>query len=696
MDLSITAALALFVLITLSTVVFFAARRFNLPYTVLLVTVGLFIVPIVNLPYLKNILGFLDDMVLTPELLFYIFLPILIFESGFNMNIQKILSSAWVISLMSVISLLISTLLIAVSLYFLMPVIGINMPLSIALLFGALISPTDPVAALSIFKAAGVPTRLANIFEGESLLNDGTAMALFFVMLGIATTGFHGSETVLHGFIEFSLMVFLGIGFGLLMAAVFSYALRFTKSNEFVTVTLMLISAHIVFILCEMINQSGVVHISPIIATAVSSLFMGNYSRRILVPRVDEYLSKLIEHIAFVVNSLVFLMAGFLFASAGVDFIELWLPILITVIVVAIARVISIYSVTFPLSLTKLEEPIPSSWQKLLAWGSLRGALSIIIVMLIPKDFTVPGWTLEYSPHDFLLALTIGCILATLFIKAPLIKPIMEKLGITNSNPLTEAHEADFAIYYLMKQMSQLDEYKTKRFLSDEQYNLAANKVTDKLKEAEAQRQEIVAKYGMDLFKQSLHMAMVNVEKTMLKRLLSNNEVSEKTFRKIYSKLNGRLNKIEDSKESTNRINNHRNHSDIFEHMVNFIQTPFERNRELTRLQRLEYYRAQMVIANKAINVVEEMQTGLNAPVFLSDAYDDLVSLYRVYKQRSRKKAEDLMLSSKEDLSPYLENLAHRSLEASGSRAIAYLHENGLADEHMQEAIQHGWKVLPD
>lgn len=693
MDITITSALALFVLIALSTVVFFTARRFNLPYTVLLVFVGLFLIPVVNLPYLKNVFGFLSDMVLTPELLFFIFLPILIFESAFNMNIRKILDSAWAISLMSVVSLLISTVLIAVALYMIMPLIGIHMPLAVALVFGALISPTDPVAVLSIFKECGVPRRLANIFEGESLLNDGTAMALFFVMLGIATEGFHGTDTVIHGLVEFSIMVIMGIGFGLLMAALFSRALRFTKSNEFVSVTLMLISAHMVFILCEVINKTGIVHVSSIIATAVAALFLGNYSRHILAPKVDEYLTKLVEHMVFVINSLVFLMAGLLFSSANVNFAELWLPILVTVLVVATARIISVYAVTLPLNMTKLERPMPPSWQKLLAWGSLRGALSIIIVMLIPKDFTVPGWTYEHSPRDLLLALTIGCILATLFIKAPLIKPIMRKLNIADNNPLKDAHEADLAIYYLLKEQSQLNNYKTKGFLSQDQYDVSASKVANKLKEAEAQRQNLVEKYGMEIFKQSLHLSMVHVEKTSLKRLFVNEEVSEKTFRKIYSKLGGRLDRIEESREDAHLINTYTDRKDIFEHLVNFIQMPFDTQRELSHQQKLEYYRAQMIIARKAIKAIEQMQTEFDRLVFLPEVYDEVISLYRRYKDRSGTKAEDLVASFKQELSPYLENLAHRSLAASGTRAMSYLHESGLADEHMQETIRSRWSV---
>src|SRR5690625_3272767 len=144
MVLSLTSTLSLFVLIALSTAVFFAAKRFKLPYTVLLVAIGILLVPIVNLPYLSTVFGFLDDLVLTPELLFYIFLPVLIFESGFNMNIRKIVDNAWAISMLAAVSAIISTAVIGGLLYLALPLIGHEVPLILTLIFGAAISSTDP------------------------------------------------------------------------------------------------------------------------------------------------------------------------------------------------------------------------------------------------------------------------------------------------------------------------------------------------------------------------------------------------------------------------------------------------------------------------------------------------------------------------------------------------------------------------
>lgn len=120
---------------------------------------------------------------------------------------------------------------------------------------------------------------------------------------------------------------------------------------------------------------------------------------------------------------------------------------------------------------------------------------------------------------------------------------------------------------------------------------------------------------------------------------------------------------------------------------------PFDLQRELSHQQKLEYYRAQMIIARKAIKAIEQMQTEFDRPVFLSQAYDEVISLYRRYKDRSGTKAEDIVAAFRQELSPYLENLAHRSLAASGTRAMAYLQESGLADEHTQETIRNRWSV---
>lgn len=688
MVLNITSTLSIFLLIALSTAIFFAARRLKVPYTVLLTLVGLLLVPITSIPWLHDSIGFLGNMVLTPELLFFIFLPVLIFESGFNMKIRNMLDNVWSIGLLSVVGLLVSTLVIAGLLTLTLPLIGFDIPFILALLFGAVISATDPAAALTLFKEAKAPKRLSMIFEGESLFNDGTAVALFLVVLAVATDGFHGGSTIFHGVLDFGIMVLAGIAFGLVMAALFSRAIRFTRQNEFATVTLITISAHLVFILTELINESGVMHISSIIATAVSSLFLGNYSRHIMTPKTNEYLHSLIEHMSFVANSLVFLLAGLLFANSGVDFGQLWLPILVTVAVVMIARVIAIYSITLPLNLTKLEAHIPASWQALLAWGSLRGALAIIFVLMIPDDFTLEGWTYAYSPRDFLLALTIGCILATLFIKAPLIGPFIRKFKLNEPAPLEEAHEADLGVYYVMTERSRLLIHKTKGFVAPEEYKALMDNVDTQLTSLNNDRAQLIKKHGDGLFERSLHLAMIDIERTVLERLFHNEEVTERVYRKIYSKLTLQKEAIERARHDDINPSRHTDRKDIFDHMVTKTVTLFDRKSGETPLEeKLQYYRAQMIIARKAVQGVDRMQTEYDQPIFLEKPYQKVRNRYETYRRGSAKKVDDLVAKHREELEPYLAKLAKASLSASGKRAISYLNENGLVDEETEHAI---------
>lgn len=694
--ITITSVLALFSLLALSTGALFVARRLNVPYTVLLVLVGLLLVPIVNLPYLEHVFGFLGDLRLTPELLFYIFLPALIFESGFNMSIRKMLDNVWTITLMAVVGLLISTTLIALGLWFLLPFIGFEVPFVIALLFGAVISATDPVAVLALFKEYGAPRRLTMIFEGESLLNDGTAVALFMVVLAVAAHGFEGTATVIEGILMFGGMVLFGVLLGLAMAMLFSRAVRFTRSNEFATVTLLMISAHVVFILSELINEHGVfglpIHVSPIIATTVTSLFLGNYSRHILSPKTDQFLGKFIEHVAFIANSLVFILTGLLFASSHIDIRHLWLPILITVLVVAVVRVISIYAVTMPLNSLKLEGHIPQSWRVLLSWGSLRGALAIIVVMLIPEDFMVEGWTFEYTPREFLLALTIGCILATLFIKAPLIKPLMRRLALDKPEPVAAAQEADLGMYYLLTERERFDMQKTKGFVAEREYRELKKLLDKKITLARTQRDDMVKAHGMKVFEQSLHLMAIQVENFILRQIYVNEEISERMYRKILGKLNVQTEKIEYARYDEIDPTVYRDRKDVFDHIVNFMQTFLSGNsKKISIEEQLQYYRAQMIIARKAVKAITTMQTTYKDPVFYPEAYERIRAQYEKYREQSANKMDHMLERHRDELAPYLAHLAQKSIAASGNRALSYLHDQGLTDEEIEEAIHHRW-----
>jgi len=692
--LSIESILAIFLLLALASGVYFLSKRLKVPYTVLLVLVGLLVVPLAQVPVIGELFAALSRVYLTPELLFFIFLPLLIFESAFNMNIRRMVDNIWSIGLLAIVGLLISTFLIGGLLFLLLPLVGIPIPFIIALLFGAIISSTDPVAVLSLFKEFGAPKRLTMIFEGESLFNDGTAVALFLIILAVAQQGFGGTETVLEGIAMFAGMVAIGIVIGLLMAAVFSRALRLTRSNGFVTATLLLISAHIVFIICELINEHGLfglnIHVSSIIATTIAALFLGNYSRHILRPATEKYLGQVTEHLAFMANSLVFLLAGILFASSQIDFISLLAPLGLTILVVAVVRVLAVYAVTAPLTALQLEEKIPASWQLLLAWGSLRGALAIIIVLLIPDDLTVPGWTLEYSVKELMLALTTGCILATLFVKAPFIGPIMRKLGINKPEPLTEAHEADMGIYYLRTAEARLNVHKTKGFVREGEYEQLKERVTARITAALHEREQLRSVHGRKLFEQSLHLTAIDIEAFTLQQLYVNDEINETVYRKIKGKLNLQTEQIEYAQTENIDPSKYRDRKDVFDALVNMTQVVFDRRgkRLPNNEQRLQYYRGQMIIARKVTKILRDIQREFDQPVFQADVFDKVISLYDAYRVQCSDKMDALLRDHKDELAGYLSHLASRSVESSGHRALSTLHNLGMVSEHDEHDIE--------
>lgn len=691
MEITLTSMLSLFALLIVASLVFVFSRKLTIPYTVLLVLIGIVIVPFAQSGVLNGFLGFIDDMKLTPELLFFIFLPILIFESAYNMRIRHMVDSAWSISVLSIGGLLISAFLIAGLLYVTLPLIGITIPFIVALLFGSIISATDPVAVLALFKEYGAPKRLTMIFEGESLFNDGTAVALFMVVLAIIVDGFHGGITVVEGLMSFIVMVFGGIIFGLAAAGLFTRLLRKTRANVLATSTLLLISAHVVFILSEAINEYGIfgleIHVSSIIATTVSSVFLGNHARHVLTHHTDEYIEKAIEHMAYVANSLVFLLSGILFASSGVDIAKLWLPIVVTVGIVAVVRIASVYMAIIPINLFVKNEYIPPAWRVLLSWGSLRGALAIIVVLLVPENLTVPGWSLEYSVRDFVLALTIGCVLATLFIKTPLIAPLMRRLHVIEEDPLKMATEADLEIYYLLNEKMKLEKDKTRGFVNDEHYKSLKEAVNNRLESAYAHRESLVKQYGRRLFVQALNVKAIRIERHVLKQLYRNHEINEESYRRISSKLNLQQEKIEydhmediDPSASIDR-------KDIFDRVMRAFHG-YRTKSEISNRDKLQYYRAQMVMARQSNKELDRVQGEFTSPVFMPDVLAETEERYKQYQQQTAEKIDALLERYADELAPYLAELIGRSISASGIRALERLRVRGVATDGMEDRLE--------
>ncbi len=417
----------------LSIILFDVAKKIKIPYTVMLVLTGsllYYLIPVFSLDFLLS-------FSLSPDLLFYVFLPLLLFESAYHMKVEEVKSNIFSISTLAILGLFLSIFITSIGLYFFLPFFGIEIPFIVLLLFGAIISSTDPVAVLSLFKEYGVPRRLALLFEGESVFNDGSAYSVFLIILGLMiamSSGIDSSFNIMHGVMMFVVMVLGGIAFGLISGKFFKTMLEAYKDKD-LSITIMLASAHITFILAEILSKNVKIfdfdmHISPIIATVVCAIYLGDYIRKDYDVSSQKMFAGFWGYFAFLSNSLVFILMGLLFMEVKVPLEGLLIPIILSIVVVMAARAISIYATINPLNYLVKKEAIPMNWQHLLAWGSLRGALAIIMAIMIPDDLTHPDWNFNFSIKDFLLALTIGCIYFTLLIKALTIPGVIKRLGI--------------------------------------------------------------------------------------------------------------------------------------------------------------------------------------------------------------------------------------------------------------------------
>ena len=391
---------AFVMLFAVATAVALVARWIKVPYTVALVVAGL-------------VLGsarVIDPPHLTKELLYAVFLPGLVFEAAFHLDAQKFWQNKLAIHALAIPGVaaaigLTAILLqpVASALHF---VDGFGM--RHALVFAALIAATDPIAVVALFKSLGAPKRLTVLVEGESLLNDGTAVVFFTLILG-AVTG--GSFSVGGALLDFVRVV----GFGTLVGVIIGYlASKLTQrvDDPMIEITLTTIAAYGSFLFAEHFHLSGV------IATVAAGMLCGNYGARTgMSPSTRIAVESFWEYVAFALNSIVFLLIGFEVHVDGL--LRSWQAILIAYLAVTVGRAALIYLVTLVLRRTK--ESIPWSWSAVLTWGGLRGGLSMVLVLALPKDF----------PHrELLVTMTFGVVILSILLQGLSMGPLLRKLGL--------------------------------------------------------------------------------------------------------------------------------------------------------------------------------------------------------------------------------------------------------------------------
>jgi CPA1 family monovalent cation:H+ antiporter len=669
MSATVQILLSLLTLLLLSIFAHIAAPRLRLPYSVLLVLVGFLLIPLSQMPLFSYITSFQ----LTPELLFFIFLPILIFESAYSMNIRRIGENIIAISALAIVGLLLSALFIGFIGYWGLQAIGFAAPFVVVLLFGALISATDPVAILALFKDFGAPRRLALIFEGESLFNDATALALFLVVLEAARAGFDGATALWEGIFIFCSMLFGGAVFGFLMGKLFMRMLQFAR-HEHLQITITMLAAHATFLMSEFISNSLVlwghaVHISSILATVIASLILGSQGRYKILPGVQDYIARFWGYTAFVANSLVFILLGLMFSTLPVSLLDILPALSVIILVVVVARAFSVYPLVGLLNLIGLEQHIPRSWQHLMAWGSLRGALAVTMVLLIPDTLSHPEWTQAYSIKEFIMALTIGCIYFTLFIKATTINGAIRRFRINELQGLEPVEYREGKVYVYAQTLLKLASLQHQPYVDKAALHELQERYGALYRQAYGELSSNAHGFAA-MFARVLQIHAIGIEKQTLKMLYAAAELSETGYRRALGKFEKQLVFLEHGLSATPNRKTLRG-SRPWLQLARLLDHSGEHLDD--RTDKYLYYRAMAVCAQQVIYLLTRLAEHEGIRLFEADkTFTELLDQYREYKERALEKVAAMQLQYPALAEQQIE-LLERELFLSQSQALEEL-----------------------
>ena len=396
-------------LLVVAAITYAVSKRLRLPFTVVLVVVGIALGQMESIYLPLASVG--EALALSPHVILFVFLPTLVFESAYNLDARQLQRNLLPVLTLAVPGLILSTAIIG-------GLLMVATPLGPAesLMLGSILSATDPVAVIAIFKQLGAPKRLTTLVEGESLMNDATAIVVSRIFIGIVVGGVHFTPEGAFTHAGQFLLVFVGGGVvGWIMGLLVGWAIGRVHEDIYIEITLTTVLAYLSFIIAE-----ELFHVSGVMATVMAGLTLGGWGQAKISASVRSYLEHFWEYMAFVANALIFLLVG-LAVNLGA-LVEAWEILVWVIVAMLISRAAVIYGLVPIVGRIPGTEAVSGSYKTVMYWGGLRGAIALAIAMSLG-----PSGVANADTH---VALVMGAVLFTLLVQGLTIEKLVHKLGL--------------------------------------------------------------------------------------------------------------------------------------------------------------------------------------------------------------------------------------------------------------------------
>ncbi|WP_207458359.1 cation:proton antiporter [Azospirillum sp. SYSU D00513] len=403
------------------------AARLRLPYTVLLAAVGVALGTLIQAfagtngtGPIHDFLRSLADLNISSEALLFVFLPVLLFETSLTVEVRRLFDDMAAILLLAVVAVFVCTFAVGYALN-----LFTSIGLIPCLLLGAILASTDPAAVVGVFRDLGAPRRLTTLVEGESLLNDAAAIAVFTLLLGIMTRRSDGG--VVEAGLEFLKDFSGGIVTGYLCGRLACTLVTHYRNQPMAEITLTVALAYLTYVLAE-----HYVGVSGVVGVVTSALVVGSVGRTRVSPTTWGAMEHVWRQLGFWANSLIFLLTAILVPRLlnSVGWADVGL-LLVVVVAAGLARGLVLFGLLPLLSAAGLSQRVSDAYKAVMLWGGLRGAVSLTLALAVTENGRVPD-----RVQGFVAVLATGYVFFTLFVNGTTLRPLIKLLGLDRLSPV--------------------------------------------------------------------------------------------------------------------------------------------------------------------------------------------------------------------------------------------------------------------